>query len=178
MFRMPRISIVGTSGSGKSRLARRLADELAIPLLELDSIRHQPNWEPLPDPDFTEQVSAFVAQDTWIVDGNYFDLATEPLIWPRADTVIWLDLPRSTVMRQLITRTLRRALRREELWNGNRERLRDVLRWDPNHSILRWSWTTHARNRQRYEATMHDPRWNHLTFVRLRTRPEIDSFGS
>lgn len=176
MVRVRRISVVGTSGSGKSRLATRLATQLGLPRLELDAIRHQPNWEPLPDADFADQVKRFTEQDGWVVDGNYFSVVTEPIVWPRADTVIWIDLPRRTVMRQLTARTARRAATREELWNGNRERLRDILSWDPNRSVLRWSWTTHARNRERYEATMRDPRWQDLDFIRLRTRTEVDDF--
>jgi len=43
------------------------------------------------------------------------------VVWTRADIVVWFDLPRRTVMRQVVTRTLRRAITRAELWNGNRE---------------------------------------------------------
>lgn len=171
-----RISVVGTSGSGKSWLATRLVSELAIPRLELDALRHLPAWQPRPDHEFAQHVREFVAQDAWVVDGNYFSLVTEQIVWPRADTVVWIDLPRSTVMWQLTKRTLHRALRREELWNGNRERLRDVLRWDPNRSIVRWAWTTHYENRRRYQSAMDDPRWKDLTFIRLQTRGQVDGF--
>ena len=173
---MPRISVVGTSGSGKSWLASRLASELGLPYLELDAIRHQADWEPLPDAEFIDQVKSFVATDGWVVDGNYFALVTEPLVWPRADTVVWIDLPRSSVMRQLTGRTLKRWLCRQELWNGNHERLRDVLSWDPYRSIIRWAWLSYKANRERYEAAIGDPRWEALTFVRLRSEAEMRRF--
>ncbi len=89
---MRRVSVVGTSGSGKSRLARELAGALAVPYVELDAIFHQRGWVPLPGDEFTARVAAAVAADGWVIDGNY-SKATHPLVWPRADTVIWLDLP-------------------------------------------------------------------------------------
>lgn len=170
------ISVVGTSGSGKSWLATRLASKLGLPYLELDALRHQPGWRELPDAQFLELVSRFVKQDGWVVDGNYFSIVTEPAVWPAADTVIWIDLPKAAVMRQVIWRTLKRGVLRQELWNGNRESLRDMLRWDPYKSIVRWSWTSYEAVRGRYQATMNDERWQHLGFVRLRSRHEMRRF--
>jgi adenylate kinase family enzyme len=168
-----RISVVGTSGSGKSWLAYRLATKLNVPYLELDAIRHQPHWEPLPDADFIQEVTAFVAQGAWVVDGNYFLLVSEPVVWPAADTVIWVDLPRSVVMAQVVYRTLKRWVLREKLWNGNRERLRDVVSRDPMRSIIRWTWTSHALNRERYGAAMKDCQPERLKFIRLGSRTEM-----
>ena len=174
---MRRISVVGTSGSGKSWLAERLAIKLNVPYLELDAIRHQPNWEPLPDADFRQEVTAFVAQEAWVVDGNYFSLVTEPVVWPVADTVIWIDLPRSVVMAQVLWRTLNRWVLRKKLWNGNRERLRDVFSRDPMRSIVRWTWTSHAVNRDRYGAALEDGQWQRLEFIRLGSRTEMRRFA-
>ena len=89
------------------------------------------------------------------------------VVWRKADTVVWLDLPRRVVMRQVVARTLRRATLGTELWNGNRERWQDMLCLDPERSIILWSWTNHAKYHDRYHATMSDPAWRDLTFVRL-----------
>ena len=51
-----RVSVVGNSGSGKSTLAAALAAHLDVPWIELDSIYHQPGWNPLPAPDFKYRV--------------------------------------------------------------------------------------------------------------------------
>jgi len=163
-----RVSVVGSSGSGKSTLASELAARLHVPHVELDAIFHQPGWTPLPEEEFTAAVAAAVAADGWVVDGNYS--AVRPLVWARADTVIWLDLPRRTVMRRIVWRTLRRAATRAELWNGNRESWRNVFSLDPQQSIIAWSWHKHAALAERYTAAASDPANAHLRFIRIATR--------
>lgn len=164
---MQRISVVGNSGSGKSTLARRIAAALDIPHLELDSVFHQPGWQPLETGEFRRRVTEFTAGPAWVVDGNYSKV--RDIVWSRADTVLWLDPPRRRVMRQLIPRTLRRMATRAELWNGNREQWRSLLRLDPGESILLWAWTSHHTYRQRYLSAQADPANEHLDFIRLRT---------
>jgi adenylate kinase family enzyme len=166
-----RVSVVGNSGSGKSTLAAALAVRLGVSYVELDSIFHQPGWTELPRDEFRTRVGAVAAGDAWVIDGNY--TAVRDLVWARADTVVWLDLPRPLVMRRVIGRTIRRAVLREELWNGNREPSSNWLTLDPERSIIMWAWTQHAKYRERYAAAMADPSLAHLTFVRLRTPAEV-----
>ena len=171
-----RLSVVGNSGAGKTSVAGRIAEKLGIPHVELDAIFHQPGWTALPDDEFRDRVTAATSGDAWVVDGNYS--VVRELVWRRADTVVWLDLPRGRVMRQLAGRTLRRAVTRQELWNTNREPLDNFFRWDPERSILRWAWTKHHAYRERYAAEIQDPRWSHLDFVRLTSAAETDRWLS
>ncbi|MFE1596352.1 hypothetical protein [Nocardia sp. NPDC058705] len=157
---------MGTSGSGKTTLARQISHQLDIPHIELDAIHHQPNWTPMSAPDFQAAVAEQIAGDAWVVDGNYRGKLGD-LVWQRADTVAWFDLPRSLVMRQIVRRTVGRFLTGRELWNGNRERLANMLSLDPQRSVIMWAWTTHAKNRSGYLAAQSDPAYQHLTFVRL-----------
>jgi len=163
-----RISVVGNAGSGKTTVASRLADALGIPRLELDSVFHQPGWQPLDTETFREKVAAFTTGPRWVVDGNYS--AVRDIIWDRADTVVWVDPPRYRVMRQLTWRTLRRMATRAELWNGNRESWRFLFRRD--ESIIAWAWTSHRKYRERYARAQADQAHSHLTFIRLRTPGE------
>jgi len=165
-----RVSVVGNSGSGKSRLGRELATVLGVPFVELDAIFHQPGWVPLPDAEFTARVEAAAAADGWVIDGNYSTV--RPVVWRRADTVIWFDLPRRTVMRQVVLRTIRRAVTRAELWNGNREPWRNFFSRDPEKSIIAWAWVSYAKNRDRWRAAAADPAYAHLTFVRVASRAD------
>jgi adenylate kinase family enzyme len=169
-----RVSVVGNSGSGKSTVARELAGILGVPHLELDGVFHQPDWVPLPEDEFRRVVGAATAGAGWVMDGNYS--VVRPIVWARADTVVWLDLPRRTVMRQVVWRTLRRAVTRQELWNGNREPLRNFLTWEPEESVISWAWHNHATYRDRYAAAAADPANAHLTFIRLTSRGDITRF--
>lgn len=91
------------------------------------------------------------------------------LLAERADLMVWLDLPRATVMRQVVSRTLRRRLRREVLWNGNVEPpLRTFFTGDEH--IVRWAWTTHHKSAQRIAGLVRER--PELVIVRLRSRRE------
>jgi adenylate kinase family enzyme len=169
-----RVSVVGNSGSGKSTVARRLAVVLGVPYLELDAVFHQPGWRPLPGEEFRRIVAAKAADVGWVIDGNYS--AVQPLIWARADTVVWLDLPKRTVMRQIAWRTLRRAAFRKELWNGNRERWRNFFSLDPEESVISWAWHKHAEYRAKFAGAAGDPANAHMRFVRLTSRRDIRHF--
>lgn len=166
------------SGSGKSTLARAIAARLGSPCIELDSIYHLPDWEPLDADAFLAEVDRLTAGASWVVDGNYRAVVREGPVWQRADTVVWLDLPKRTALRQVTWRSLRRGLRREELWNGNRERLRDHLSLDPMRSMPRYVWTCYDRKRAQLEAAMVDRSLAHLRFVRLTSHAEADAWLS
>jgi adenylate kinase family enzyme len=169
-----RVSVVGNSGSGKSTLGRKLGAALDAPHVELDGIFHQPGWTELPTEEFRERVSAIVAGDRWVVDGNYSHV--RDLVWDRADTVVWLTLPRWLVFGRLLRRTVMRGIRRTELWNGNREQLRNLLSRDPMQSIVLYSLRNHKGSIERYERRLADPARAHLDVVRLRSPAEVRRF--
>jgi len=169
-----RVSVVGTSGVGKSTVSRELARRLGASWLELDSVYHQAGWTPLDTAEFRARVAAVAAGERWVIDGGYS--AVRDLVWARADTVVWLDLPRRTVMRRISCRTLRRVAGRVELWNGNRERWRNLFTWDKNESIIAWAWQTYGSRRERYAALLTDPANAHLTFVRLTSPVAVRRF--
>jgi adenylate kinase family enzyme len=169
-----RVSVVGISGAGKSTFAAALAAVLGAAFLELDSVYHQADWSPLPPAEFRTRVVGAAAGESWVIDGNYSGV--RDLVWARADTVVWLDLPRRTVMRRVIWRTLRRIAGRAELWNGNRERWQNFFTLDKDESVIAWAWQTYAPNRARFEAAMADPSNARLRFVRLRSPAQVRRF--
>jgi adenylate kinase family enzyme len=170
-----RVSVVGCSGAGKTTLGRRLAGILDVPFVELDGLVHQPGWAQLPVDEFRAEVRRSCAGDRWVVDGNYRSMVQD-LVWDRADTVVWLDLPRWRVMGRVVSRTLRRGVTRQELWNGNREQLRNLLSRDPERSIVLWTLTRHRKYHERYAAAAADPDLAHLRFVRLGSAAEVRRF--
>ena len=48
-------------------------------------------------------------------------------------------------MSRVIRRTFLRIVKREQLWNGNRESWSNALSRDPMRNIILWSWNTHSR---------------------------------
>ena len=170
---MDRVRVVGGSGSGKTSLARRLAARLALPHVELDGLHHRAGWQEAPAHEFRAEVAAVLAEHErvhggWVVDGNYGGRLGDVV---RPDLVVWLDYPRTLVLRRVVRRTLGRLLLRRVLWNGNRERWRNVVSRDPEVNIVLWSWTRHDEHRARYEQELlREPaRW-----VRLRHPDETE----
>ena len=86
-----RIVIVGTTGSGKTTLAKHLAGEFKVPHVEFDAFRHGSNWTETPDEEFKELLSEALRGDSWIADGNY--TVARQVVWPRATMLVWLDYP-------------------------------------------------------------------------------------
>jgi adenylate kinase family enzyme len=171
---MERIVVVGSTGAGKTTLARELSHRLACDHLELDSVYHQPNWTPIEDGEMARIVGDFVRGDRWVVDGNYTSTSAADLIWDRADTVVWLDVPRTTVMRRVVVRSVHRAVTGCPLWNGNTESWRNLIRTKPEDNIVLWAWTRYDGTRDRYEERTRDPRWADVTVLRLRRRMDVD----
>jgi adenylate kinase family enzyme len=164
---------VGCSGSGKTTLAAALARQLRAPHVELDAMYHQPGWTELPDEEFKSRVDLATTPDRWVVDGNYSSV--HDVIWTKADTIVWFDLPLFLVLSRTIRRTLRRVVTREELWNGNREPFSNLWSLNPERSIIAWAATRHGVYRRRYLAAESDPRWSGLQFVRVRSQGEADA---
>jgi adenylate kinase family enzyme len=132
---MRRVNVIGPSCAGKSTTARRLAALLGVPYVELDALHHDANWTEASAELLQARVHAALdaAPDGWVVDGNYFG-KLGPLVLDEADTIVWLDAPFHTALRRVLVRTWVRLIRRTELWNGNRERLRDTF--GPNSIVL------------------------------------------
>ena len=112
-----RILVAGTSGSGKTTLAVRIAAVLEVPHVEIDSLFHGPSWTRRRS--FEEDVRRFSGESCWVTEWQYDSVRA--LLADRADLLVWLDLPRRTVMRRVVQRTIVRRLRRQTLWNGNIE---------------------------------------------------------
>ncbi len=165
MSRPHRVAVVGSSCSGKSTFARSLAVVLGAPHVELDALFWEPGWTAAAPETFAARVTAAVATQTWVVDGNFS--AVRELVWAKADTVVWLDPPLATVLRRFFARSISRALSREPLWNGCYETLGNSI--FSRNSLLIWILSHFAEHRRVYAARMADPAFAHLRFLRLRT---------
>nr|WP_202534548.1 adenylate kinase [Streptomyces sp. SID3212] len=161
--------VVGISGAGKSTLARTLAGELALPYYEMDALHFTgPGWAV--DQDFASRVAGIAASPAWIFDSFGYPEVRD-LLWEHADTVIWLDYPRRVVMPRVLRRSLRRTVRRERVFGGNRETLAGWFRRD--HPAW-WAWSQHGARRTDIGGRTTDPRFAPLRVVRFGAPGEAD----
>ena len=157
--------IASASGCGKTTLGRELARRLDVPFHELDALHHGPGWTEATAAELRARVEPLLAGEGWVVDGAYRSKLGD-LVLERADVVVWLDLPRRVWLPRLLRRTLQRVVRREELWNGNRETLRNAV--FSRGSLLLFAWRTYSPRRRLYSEAL-----ARFPVVRLRTPREV-----
>ncbi len=136
---MKKILIVGCPGSGKSTFAEKLAKEIKVPLIHLDSIYWKPNWERPSKKEWIEILNKVLDKKSWIIDGNY--VSTFELRAKKADTIYFFETPRW----KCILRALKRFIKykigsntRKDLAENCHERIDlDFLKliWNYNKGI-------------------------------------------
>jgi hypothetical protein len=154
----PRRTFAEDFGPALRRYAHYTVEAEALLLLHWE-----PNWTMAELDVFRYRVAAQVSADHWVIDGNYSKV--RDLVWGRADTVVWLDYPFAVTFARLVRRTLARLRSGEELWNGNRERIGQLLSRD---SLLVWAVRTYPRYRATFPTLLADQSYAHLRVVRLR----------
>jgi len=169
-----RIVVAGTTGSGKTTLARRLAAAIDARHVELDALYHEANWTPADIDVFRARVAAAIDTPRWVVDGAYASHVWD-VAWAAADTIAWLDYPFPVVMARLLRRSLVRGIKREELWNGNRESLR--THFASRDSLFLWARKTHWKHRRQYPEHFARPQLAHVRIVRLRGPRDAERFS-
>lgn len=160
-----RISVVGTTGAGKTTTAQHISRRLQLPHIELDALYWDENWTGIPESLFLERVRAAVSGERWVIDGNYSRI--RHLVWARADTVVYLDYSFGRIFWQLFQRTIRRSLKQQELWSGNRENWRKSF--FSRESILWWMLRTYYRRKKQYAELFQQPAYSHLAIIHLQT---------
>jgi adenylate kinase family enzyme len=102
--------IASASGNGKTTVARALAEQLAVPFVELDALHWGPEWREATAEELRARVEPIVESDAWVIDGVYRGKLGD-LVVANADLVVWLDLPMRIWFPRLLGRTLRRTIR-------------------------------------------------------------------
>lgn len=162
---MKRVVVIGSGGSGKSTLSRRLGDATGIEVIHLDSLYWKPNWEKTSAEEWEKVISNLVTRESWIMDGNFG--GTLEMRIKAADTVFFLDIARCVCLYRVIKRLIKfRGKNRPDMTEGCNERL-DV-------EFLSWIWNYPGRSRPRVLAQMKE--FPNKRFIILRSNLDAENF--
>jgi hypothetical protein len=164
-----RVCIFGASGSGKTTLGRWLAGQRNLRFVDLDDLHWLPGWVERATADFRDEVDRVTRGPAWVVAGNYSE--ARDLLWPRADTLVWLDLALPRVLWRTSLRVFRQAYSGEPICNGNRQRIGALV--FGSDSLLGHTLRTYHARRREWPAALSQPRHARAIVYRLRSPREV-----
>lgn len=173
-FPYQRIVIIGTTSSGKTTLAKRLADRIHADFIDLDDLHWEPDWQEAPLDVFRERVRTATSSNVWVVAGNY--RIVRDLVWPQAQAIIWLDYPFPIVFWRLIKRTLYRTITKEKLFAGNVESLQKQLKFWSQDSLIHWLFKTYWRRKRETPLLLSQLEHAHLTSLHFKHPRETEAW--
>jgi adenylate kinase family enzyme len=163
---MKRILIIGSCGAGKSTFARRLSEVTGLEVIHLDKLYWKPNWVETDKKEWRKTVERAMQGEEWIIDGNYG--GTMEMRLEKCDTVIFLDLPRTTC----VYRVLKRVAFYKK---GSRPDMADGCDEKFNWEFVKWTWNYPKRSKPKVEALL--KRFEkEKTVIRLASKREIENF--
>lgn len=162
---MQRVLIVGTSGVGKTTLSMHLARITGLPVTHLDLLAWTAGWVRRPQDVFERELDDVLAQERWLVDGNYIKSLPERA--GRADTLILIDLPLWQCLIRVFRRWWRnRGKQRHDLPDGCLE----PLPW----TFLKWVLSAPPSHQSIWlEVAAKNPE---LRFVHLTSARQVDEY--
>jgi len=114
--------IMGSSGSGKSTMARHLGEFYGLPVVHLDALYWKPGWVQSTKEEIGDKIRAVEDEPAWVIDGNYKQTAGYRL--SRANTLIYLDFNRYTCLCRAVRRWMKnRGKTRPDLGEGCPDKL-------------------------------------------------------
>jgi adenylate kinase family enzyme len=163
-----RISVIGTSGSGKTTVSTEISRRLNLRHIELDAIHWRQGWKETPNKEFRALVEEATKGKSWVVDGNYSRV--RDIVWRKAEIVVWLDLPFKIVFWRMFLRTVNRIVTRKKLWNNNVEGFDALLGSD---SMPLWVMKTYWRRKKEYPVLLSKLEYSHLQVIKLKSIREV-----
>lgn len=162
-----RILVLGRTGSGKTTLARELAAAIGMPHVELDSLLFEADLSRAPLDVLRARTSEAIAAEQWVTDGN--KRAVRDLVWPRADTVIWLDYPFYVSVWRLAKRARSRTSRisAQAAESGDRSGVPKQMAKAAKGVLT--ALRSHRGQRREYPQLFAQPANRHLAVARLRS---------
>lgn len=147
-----RVLIYGVTGSGKTTLARKLAEHTGLPWHSVDELTWEPGWVEVPADEQRRRIERICAEERWILDTAYGKWLDVPMA--RVEMIVALDYPRWISLSRLVRRTILRAIDHKPICNGNTETFRQAFSRD---SIIGWHFKSFGKKRARIRAWAADP---------------------
>ncbi len=141
-----RIAMIGAVGTGKTTLARKLAKHYNLPHIELEKLLFE-NTIRKNEEEFRSKVKKAVSRSEWVCDGIFYNVAD--IIWPRADLIIWVDMPLGTTFKQSLRRSLHAIVTKGNKPAGQRETLKTAF---GSEGIVRMTPRIHKKVQEKYPA--------------------------
>ena len=163
---MRRIVVIGPLGAGKSTLALKLGRLLGISVHHLDWLYWGDTWTPTPPAEWQALLDRIVADESWIIDGNFTSSLPQRLA--AADTVIYLDVPPLTSTIRAIRRRILHRWRRAPGMPGGSRPMFDA-------QLFRWIWTFPSQDRPSLLKQLGQPSVSGKTVI-LRNGREVRRF--
>lgn len=155
-----KIAVLGYAGGGKTYLSDYISEKKNIPVLHLDEIKWDKEWNPINDSMVLPQVSEFMANDSWIIDG-YYDYLYYRERLESADLIVLLLLPRLTCFYRAVKRTKTRKQ------NGYKN---DLNWWFVKFTLFG------CRNKERRQTYAEIAKKYKEKTVVLKTQRQVDEF--
>lgn len=166
---MERVLILGCGGAGKSTLAKRLGQLTGLPVIHLDAHYFTAGWIATPAEQWRPKVEKLVAEEHWIIDGNF--ASTLDLRLPRADTIVFLDLPRRICFWRVLKRWItHRGRTRPDMATGCNEKA--------DLEFLKWIWNFPSTDRPKTLHVIDRARAEGKEVHRLTSRAQVERFVS
>ncbi|MGV3463851.1 MAG: DNA topology modulation protein [Heyndrickxia sp.] len=163
---MKKIVLIGSGGSGKSTLARQLGEKLKIKIYHLDALFWKPNWVGVPRDEQIKVQNDLVKQEEWIMDGNYN--GTMDIRLNAADTIIFLDIPRTICVFRAFKRVLQyRNKTRPDMGEGCEERF--------SYEFFKWIWDYPKKKRPKILERLEQLSKEKEVFI-LKSPRDVESF--
>ena len=153
--------MIGCGGSGKTTVSRELGRRLDLPVRHIDGYYWRGQNDP-PKEEWPRIHGELVAAEQWVIDGMKIGVLRERLA--RADTVVFLDLPRRTCFAGVAQRRIEfRGRLHPDLG------VYDRISW----AFIRWIWGFGRRQRPQILALLGECS---CRVVVLRSRREVRRF--
>ena len=158
-----KIILVGSGGSGKSWMAKRIAEITGYSLFHLDKELWQPGWVMPPKEEKITKQQEMMNREQWIIEGNYN--STMELRFSAADLIIYLDINRIVCIWRAMKRTGKKRSDLPDYLEESKAFTKEAFKF------YKWIWT-YPKTGRKTIMDLHE-KYSDKAFLHIRKRREV-----